>query len=195
LNEELPHQPSFLCFTQQHPGRVQCSARKWLQAVTVGLIRAIRPGIEHFNASQSAEVNGAIESEIGPAGQTGSPHRHVFVPCLPRIGATKQEFGGIDTLLLRNRSSEVVVKFMIIPNNNPWAVGMNCLQVLIRVLLIFVSPAGRKYDISVTNFYNWQKILFEGAAQLFDRKPNAANVRRQEAAVEKKVEALEAKLV
>ncbi len=32
-------------------------------------------------------------------------------------------------------------------------------------------------------------------AQLFDREPNAANVRRQEAAAEKKVEALEAKLV
>ena len=58
-----------------------------------------------------------------------------------------------------------------------------------------VSEVCRKYDISVTNFYNWQKILFEGAAQLFDRKPNAANVRRQEAAAEKKIEALEAKLV
>ena len=49
-----------------------------------------------------------------------------------------------------------------------------------------VSEVCRKYDISVTNFYNWQKILFEGAAQLFDRKPNASNVRRQEAAAEKK---------
>jgi len=58
-----------------------------------------------------------------------------------------------------------------------------------------VSEVCRKYDSSVTNFYSWQKILFEGAAQLFDRKPNAANVRRQEAAAEKKVEALEAKLV
>jgi transposase-like protein len=58
-----------------------------------------------------------------------------------------------------------------------------------------VSEVCRKYDISVTNFYNWQKILFEGAAQLIDRKPNAANVRRQEAAAEKKVEAMEAKLV
>jgi hypothetical protein len=47
----------------------------------------------------------------------------------------------------------------------------------------------------VTNFYNWQKILFERAAQLFDREPNAASVRRQEAAAEKKVEALEAKLL
>jgi transposase-like protein len=58
-----------------------------------------------------------------------------------------------------------------------------------------VSGVCRKYDISVPRFYNWQKILFERAAQLFDRKPNAANVRRQEVAAEKKVEALEAKLV
>jgi|GEM_PF-6210063 len=41
-----------------------------------------------------------------------------------------------------------------------------------------VSEVCRKYDISVTSFDNWQKILFEGTAQLFDRKPNAANVRR-----------------
>ncbi|MFM8479311.1 MAG: hypothetical protein ACKOEO_26275, partial [Planctomycetaceae bacterium] len=57
-----------------------------------------------------------------------------------------------------------------------------------------VSEVCRTYDVSVTNFYHWQKILFEGAAQLFDRKPNASNVRRQEAAAEKKVEELEAKL-
>ena len=47
----------------------------------------------------------------------------------------------------------------------------------------------------MTSFYNWPKILFERAVQLFDRKPNAANVRRQEAAAEKTVTALEAKLV
>jgi len=54
-----------------------------------------------------------------------------------------------------------------------------------------VSEICRKDDISVTNFRNSQKILFEEATQLFDRKPNAANVRRQEAAAKKKVEALE----
>jgi len=58
-----------------------------------------------------------------------------------------------------------------------------------------VSEVCQKHGISVTNFYNWQKILFEGAEELFARKPNSANVRRQEAAAEKKVAALEAKLV
>lgn len=58
-----------------------------------------------------------------------------------------------------------------------------------------VSEVCQKHGIRVTNFHNWQKILFEGAEELFVRKPNSANVRRQEAAAEKKVAALEAKLV
>ncbi|MFM7059232.1 MAG: transposase, partial [Planctomycetota bacterium] len=38
-----------------------------------------------------------------------------------------------------------------------------------------VSEVCRKYDISVTNVCNWQRILFKGGVQLFVRKPNAAN--------------------
>jgi transposase-like protein len=59
---------------------------------------------------------------------------------------------------------------------------------------VAVSEVCQKHGISVTNFHNWQKILFEGAEELFVRKPNSANVRRQEAVAEKKVAALEAKL-
>ncbi len=55
-----------------------------------------------------------------------------------------------------------------------------------------VSEVCKKHGISVVNFYNWQKILFEEGATLFERKPNAANVRRQEAAAVKQVQALEA---
>jgi hypothetical protein len=39
---------------------------------------------------------------------------------------------------------------------------------------------------------NWQKILFEEGASLFERKPNASNVRRQEAAAVKQVQEPEA---
>jgi hypothetical protein len=42
------------------------------------------------------------------------------------------------------------------------------------------------------NFCNWQKILFEEGASLFERKPNASNVRRQEDAAVKQVQELEA---
>ena len=45
-----------------------------------------------------------------------------------------------------------------------------------------VSEVCKTHGISVVNFYNWQKILFEEGAALFERKPNASNVRRQEAA-------------
>jgi len=57
-----------------------------------------------------------------------------------------------------------------------------------------VSQVCDRHGISVTNFYNWQKVLFENAAGLFDRKPNAANARRQEASAQAKVEHLETKL-
>ncbi len=52
----------------------------------------------------------------------------------------------------------------------------------------------QKYHISVADFHHWQRIFFAGVAQLFERRPNASNVRRQAAAAKKKVEALEAKL-
>jgi transposase-like protein len=45
-----------------------------------------------------------------------------------------------------------------------------------------VSEVCKKYGISVVNFYNWQKILFEEGAALFERKPNASSSRRQKAA-------------
>jgi hypothetical protein len=50
----------------------------------------------------------------------------------------------------------------------------------------------QKHGISAVNFYKWQKILFEEGASLFERKPNASNVRRQEAAAVKQVQELEA---
>ena len=68
---------------------------------------------------------------------------------------------------------------------------------ILREHLIEAVPVSQlcdKHGISVTNFYNWQKILFENAASLFDRKPNAANLRRQESAAQQKIEVLEAKL-
>jgi transposase-like protein len=55
-----------------------------------------------------------------------------------------------------------------------------------------VSEVCKKHGISVVNFYNWQKILFEEGASLFERKPNASNVRHQKAAAVKHVQELEA---
>jgi transposase-like protein len=54
-----------------------------------------------------------------------------------------------------------------------------------------VSEVCKKHGISVVNFCKWQKILFEEGATLFERKPNASNVLRQEAAAVKQVQALE----
>jgi transposase len=57
-----------------------------------------------------------------------------------------------------------------------------------------VSELCEKHEISPVNFYNWQKQLFENGAVAFERKPNAANERRQTAAQSRQVEQLEAKL-
>lgn len=51
-----------------------------------------------------------------------------------------------------------------------------------------------KYRISAPTFSQWLLVLFENSDQLFERKPNAANVRRREAAAQKKVARLEAEL-
>ena len=57
-----------------------------------------------------------------------------------------------------------------------------------------VSQICDKHGLSVVNFYNWQKLLFENGAVAFERKPNSANVKRQEDANVAKIEVLETKL-
>jgi transposase-like protein len=57
-----------------------------------------------------------------------------------------------------------------------------------------VSDLCEKHGISPTNFYNWQKLLFENGAGAFERKANAANMRRQENAQQQKIDQLEARL-
>jgi protein-disulfide isomerase len=48
--------------------------------------------------------------------------------------------------------------------------------------------------IHATQYYHWQKQLFENAAPAFERRPNKANQRRQGAAAERKIAELQAKL-
>ena len=57
-----------------------------------------------------------------------------------------------------------------------------------------VSDLCDELDIHATQYYNWQKQMFEGAAHAFERRPNKANVRRQQDAQAKKIEQLEQKL-
>jgi len=57
-----------------------------------------------------------------------------------------------------------------------------------------VSQVCDKHNVSVVNFYNWQKVFFENGAVAFERKPNSANVKRQEDANLAKIEVLETKL-
>ena len=54
-----------------------------------------------------------------------------------------------------------------------------------------VSQVCDKHGVSVVNFYNWQKQFFENGAAAFERKPNAANVRRQQDANVAKIELLQ----
>ena len=57
-----------------------------------------------------------------------------------------------------------------------------------------ISDLCDKHHIHATQYYNWQKQLFENAEQSFQRKANAANAKRQDDAQQKKIELLEAKI-
>lgn len=57
-----------------------------------------------------------------------------------------------------------------------------------------VSDVCEELDIHATQYYTWQKQLFENGAVAFERRPNKANQRRQENAREKKIAQLEEKL-
>lgn len=57
-----------------------------------------------------------------------------------------------------------------------------------------VSDLCDEYGIHPTQFYTWQKQLFENAAPIFERRTNSANQRRQQDAQAKKITELEAKL-
>jgi transposase len=57
-----------------------------------------------------------------------------------------------------------------------------------------VSDLCDEFDIHATQFYQWQKQLFENGESAFARRPNKANAKRQENAYEKKIGQLEEKL-
>lgn len=57
-----------------------------------------------------------------------------------------------------------------------------------------ISDLCDEFGIHPTQFYNWQKQLFENAAPIFERRTNSANERRQKDAQAKKIADLEAKL-
>jgi transposase-like protein len=57
-----------------------------------------------------------------------------------------------------------------------------------------VSDLCDEYGIHATQFYNWQKQLFENGVQVFERRVNKANERRQQEANAKRIAQLEEKL-
>jgi len=57
-----------------------------------------------------------------------------------------------------------------------------------------VSDLCDEYGIHATQYYAWQKQLFENAAPAFERRTNKSNERRQEEAATKKIVQLEGKI-
>jgi transposase len=57
-----------------------------------------------------------------------------------------------------------------------------------------ISDLCDEYGIHATQYYAWQKQLFENGSVVFDRKPNQANQRRQQDAQQQKIAALEEKI-
>ena len=56
-----------------------------------------------------------------------------------------------------------------------------------------VSDLCDEFGIHTTQYYAWQKQLFEGAAQVFERQPNNASRNRQQEAQVKRIEQLQTK--
>ncbi len=59
---------------------------------------------------------------------------------------------------------------------------------------VSISDLCDDYGIHPTQYYQWQKQLFEHGEGAFARRPNKANVKRQQNAHEKKISHLEEKL-
>ena len=57
-----------------------------------------------------------------------------------------------------------------------------------------VSDLCDEFGIHATQYYQWQKQLFEQGESAFARRPNKANLKRQHNAYEKKIGRLEEKL-
>jgi transposase-like protein len=57
-----------------------------------------------------------------------------------------------------------------------------------------VSDICDKYGIHPTQYYSWQKQLFENAPACFERKKNSFNARRQEDSQQQRIAELEAKI-
>ena len=57
-----------------------------------------------------------------------------------------------------------------------------------------VSDLCDEFGIHATQYYNWQKQLFENGEGAFARRPNRSNVQRQQNACEKKIGQLQNKL-
>ena len=57
-----------------------------------------------------------------------------------------------------------------------------------------VSDLCDEFGIHATQYYQWQKQLFENGAGAFARRPNQANAKRQQSAQDKKIRQLEEKL-
>jgi len=59
---------------------------------------------------------------------------------------------------------------------------------------VAVSDLCDEYGIHPTQYYGWQKQLFENASSVFERRPNKANQRRTQDAQSKRIAQLEEKL-
>ena len=57
-----------------------------------------------------------------------------------------------------------------------------------------ISDLCDEYGIHATQYYNWQKQLFENASPAFERRTNKANQRRHDDAAGRKIAQLEQKL-
>lgn len=57
-----------------------------------------------------------------------------------------------------------------------------------------ISDLCDKHAIHATQYYNWQKQLFENGTACFTRKTNSANARRQQDAQQQKIAELETRI-
>ena len=144
LGEDIPgslgrahgvEKPLTLGLTEERVAGVRSRGVEGTFLVVVRLVGAVLAGIENEEFREGAEASFAVERHVGTDGKRGSAQGHHLVISLVGIGATDEELGGIDILLFGNVVGAVVVEFVIIPSDEPWAGGVHGLEIFVAFVL------------------------------------------------------------
>ena len=128
---EAVEQPAFLRDARERCRRIHDAIARGLDAVAAGLVGAVLAGIEDKELGQAAVRHPAIELHQRAERQARAAQRHVFVIGLIGGGPLGQK--GVSGQLRPRRDivGVIVLKLMVVPGDDPRAVGMGRLEMLV----------------------------------------------------------------